>query len=154
MKKIKKYYLAYGSNLNKAQMMYRCPNATVVGHAFIDDYKLLYKGSKSGAYLTIEKQPGSYVPVGVWSVTADDELNLDRYEGFPRFYYKKTINIKVYRNDGTMEEVEAFVYIMHEDRPLGVPSQEYIDICEEGYFDFSFNPNIIDAALSASVEME
>ena len=89
----KKYYLAYGSNLNIAQMKHRCPDAKPVGTAVIRDYELLFKGSKTGAYLTIEPQKGAYVPVGVWEVTADDESKLDLYEGYPTFYYKKEIRL-------------------------------------------------------------
>ena len=66
----KKYYLAYGSNLNIVQMKHRCPDAKPVGTAVIRDYELLFKGSKTGAYLTIEPQKSAYVPVGVWEVTA------------------------------------------------------------------------------------
>ena len=88
---MKKYYIAYGSNLNVQQMRYRCPGARVVGISSIRDYELLYKGSKTGSYLTIEKKKGSVVPVAVWEVTADDEKRLDAYEGFPNFYYKKNI---------------------------------------------------------------
>ena len=56
---MKKYYLAYGSNLNVHQMKYRCPTARIVGTAVIRDYELLYKGSKTGSYLTIEKKKRS-----------------------------------------------------------------------------------------------
>ena len=77
---MKKYYIAYGSNLNVQQMRYRCPGARVVGISSIRDYELLYKGSKTGSYLTIEKKKGSIVPVAVWEVTADDEKRLDAYE--------------------------------------------------------------------------
>lgn len=52
----KKYYLAYGSNLNIRQMRYRCPTAKPIGITAIPDYELLYKGSKTGSYLTIEKK--------------------------------------------------------------------------------------------------
>ena len=55
---MKKYYLAYGSNLNIRQMKFRCPTAKIVGTAIIKDYELLYKGSKTGSYLTIEKKEG------------------------------------------------------------------------------------------------
>ena len=65
---MKQYYLAYGSNLNVAQMRLRCPNAKPIGTAEIKDYELLFKGSKTGSYLTIEKKKGSTVPVGVWEV--------------------------------------------------------------------------------------
>ena len=53
---MKKYYLAYGSNLNVQQMRYRCPDATIFGTAEIPDYQLLFKGSMTGSYLTIEKR--------------------------------------------------------------------------------------------------
>ena len=48
-----KLYLAYGSNLNIVQMIIRCPDAKFYGTAEIKDYELLFKGSKTGAYLTI-----------------------------------------------------------------------------------------------------
>ena len=85
---MKRYYLAYGSNLNIRQMALRCPTAKAVGTAVIKDYELLFKGSKTGAYLTIEPKSGAEVPVAVWSVEPADEKRLDVYEGFPAFYYK------------------------------------------------------------------
>ena len=80
----KRYYIAYGSNLNLPQMRGRCPGATIVGTSVIEDYRLLFKGSKTGSYLTIEPWEGGRVPVAVWEVTAADERNLDRYEGYVR----------------------------------------------------------------------
>lgn len=50
----KRYYIAYGSNLNLRQMKMRCPTAKVMGTAVIKNYELLFKGSLTGAYLTIE----------------------------------------------------------------------------------------------------
>ena len=78
---MKRYYIAYGSNLNIRQMRIRCPHARVIGTAVIHDYELLFKGSRTGAYLTIEPKKGSEVPVAVWEVTESDEAALDRYEG-------------------------------------------------------------------------
>ena len=111
---MKRYYLAYGSNLNIGQMKFRCPTARVVGTAEIDGYELLFKGSKSGSYLTIEPREGATVPVAVWEVQEQDELNLDRYEGFPTFYYKKEMRLSMQSLiDGTeLGEVDAIVYIM------------------------------------------
>ena len=48
-------------------MRFRCPTARVIGTAVIEDYELLFKGSKSGSYLTIELKEGAKVPVAVWS---------------------------------------------------------------------------------------
>lgn len=104
---MKKYYIAYGSNLNVQQMKFRCPGAKVVGKSVIKNYELLYKGSKTGSYLTIEKKNGSVVPVAVWEVTADDEKRLDAYEGYPNFYYKKNMKITLAE---TGKIINAFVY--------------------------------------------
>lgn len=127
-------YAAYGSNLNKMQMMWRCPGAKFAGVATIKDYRLMFKGSQSGAYLTIEKEKGCTVPVGLWDVTEDDIQNLDRYEGFPTFYYKKEFVVPC--SDGKRHRI--FAYIMHEDRELSTPTKHYMDVCRQGYKDFGF----------------
>ena len=147
---MKKYYLAYGSNLNIEQMRYRCPTAKVVGTAIIKDYELLFKGSKTGAYLTIEKCEGEYVPVGVWEVTPQDELSLDRYEGYPNFYYKTEMKVGLKLPSGKYRKIDAFVYIMHEERPLGIPSPFYVRTCMNGYFAFGFKREHLIKAIEKS----
>lgn len=147
----KRYYAAYGSNLNILQMRYRCPSARVIGVAEISDYRLLFKGSKTGAYLTIEKQKGSVVPVGIWEVSESDERSLDRYEGFPNFYYKTemSLDIKGIRT-GKIRRRKCFVYIMHEERELALPSRSYVKTCIEGYFNFDFNTKYLKQAIQDS----
>lgn len=140
-----KYYIAYGSNLNVRQMAYRCPDARVIGTTWLEDMQLLFKGSKTGSYLTIEHKKGCSVPVAVWAVSDRDERMLDRYEGYPRFYYKR--NVLLSRND---EILDAFVYIMHEDRKLGIPSDLYVDTCLEGYETFGFDRKYLDEAVEIS----
>jgi hypothetical protein len=140
-----KYYLAYGSNLNVEQMTYRCPDAKPIGSTQINDYRLLFKGSRTGAYLTIEAAPGYKVPVGVWMVSEDDEAKLDRYEGYPHFYYKKQIPLLL---KGKI--IMAFVYIMHEEREIGNPSEFYIKTCTAGYEAFKFDMHILQEAIEYS----
>ncbi len=148
MKMEKRYYVAYGSNLNVHQMKYRCPDARIIGTAEIKDYRLLFKGSKSGSYLTIEPQEGSVVPVGVWEVSKEDELNLDSYEGYPVFYYKKEMNLDIKGiKTGKIRNRDVFVYIMHEERPIGMPSRMYVRTCAEGYHDFGFETKYLKKAL-------
>ena len=108
---MKRYYIAYGSNLNIPQMRWRCKDAKIVGTAVIKDYRLMFKGSQSGSYLTIEKAEGYVVPVGVWSVSEDDEKHLDRYEGYPDFYYKTemTLDIKGWRTGTTYPSAFSIV---------------------------------------------
>ena len=142
--KEKRYYIAYGSNLNVRQMRMRCPHATILGTANLKGWELLFKGSKTGSYLTIEECEGGTVPVVIWEVTALDEAALDRYEGFPHFYYKRDIKLQ-YKGirTGKRRTVTAFAYIMHEDRTIGVPSNFYMRTCLEGYDTFHFDKSIL-----------
>ena len=151
----KRYYIAYGSNLNIRQMRMRCPSARIIGTSEIPDYELLFKGSKTGSYLTIEPKKGSRVPVAAWEVSAEDEQTLDRYEGFPTFYYKKEmlLPIKGIRS-GKIRQRNTFVYIMHEDRVLGVPSNFYMQTCLSGYKSFGFDPKFLYEAYDRSREVE
>jgi len=149
----KRYYLAYGSNLNIRQMRTRCPSARIIGTAVIENYELLFKGSKTGSYLTIEPKEGASVPVAVWSVTEDDERRLDSYEGFPSFYYKKELRLPIKGIRTGAERIRAaFVYIMHEERPLGIPTPWYFDVCREGYADFGFDIELLANAVLNSKE--
>ena len=140
----KKYYIAYGSNLNVQQMRRRCPHATILGTANLTGWELLFKGSRTGSYLTIEKCEDGTVPVAVWEVDGTDEAALDRYEGFPTFYYKKEIRLQ-YKGirTGRRRTVTAFAYIMHEDRPIGVPADFYMRTCLDGYDTFYFDRNVL-----------
>lgn len=149
----KTYYLAYGSNLSMGQMAERCPDAVYVGTAEIPDYRLLFKGSLTGSYLTIEKKKGSNVSVLVWKISEKDERNLDRYEGCPAFYYKKKmkVSMKSLLDGSELGEIEAIVYIMHEERELGCPRPYYYDVCMEGYRRFGFDKKIMKKALTDSV---
>ena len=129
---MKRFYIAYGSNLNVRQMRMRCPDAVIIGTAFIPDYRLLFKGSKSGNYLTIERQ-------------------LDIYEGFPNFYYKKGFSLDVKQSESRkICKLTAFAYIMHEERKLGLPSTSYLQTCGTGYRDFGFDLQYLLDAIDVS----
>ena len=103
-----------------------------------------FKGSKSGSYLTIEKKENAIVPVVIWEVDKTDEKALNRYEGYTTFYYKKDIKLQ-YKGirTGKRRTVNAFAYIMHEERPIGIPTNLYMRTCLEGYDTFYFDKNIL-----------
>ncbi len=145
-----KYYIAYGSNLNVRQMMERCPLAKIKGVSEIPDYELLFKGSKTGSYLTIEPRKNSKVPVAIWTITEEDEKALDRYEGFPTFYYKKEMKLPVTFLSGETRNIDAFAYIMHENRKIGMPAFYYVETCLEGYQIFGFDQKYLVKALKKS----
>lgn len=104
---MKKLYIAYGSNMDEKQMAKRCPTARLLGTSELEGYRLLFKGSKTGAYATIEAQKDGRVPVLIWEIGEQDERNLDRYEGYPVFYHKKEIEVQL-----GGERKNAMVYII------------------------------------------
>lgn len=150
----KRYYIAYGSNLNVSQMRIRCPHAVVIGTSTLKGWELLFKGSMTGSYLTIEPCENSLVPVAIWEVTENDEKALDRYEGYPNFYYKKEIKVQ-YKSihTGRKRTITAFAYIMQEDRPIGIPSASYLKTCREGYDAFCFDKQVLLTAYDKCKEV-
>lgn len=107
-----KNYIAYGSNMDENQMQFRCPESKLIGKGKLKNWRLMFKGSLSGNYATIEREKNFEVPILLWKISKADEKNLDRYEGCPNFYYKKEIEVEM--DNG--KKISAMAYIMHEER--------------------------------------
>ena len=121
-------YLAYGSNLNLAQMRHRCPGARVVGYTFLYDRHPVFRGSGSGNYLTLDEGAPACpvgVPCGVFAITRRDRDALDCDEGYPRFYDRVRVALpRVYSlqtHRVVLQDVTALVYLMQPGHPLGCP---------------------------------
>ena len=143
--KNKRLYVAYGSNLHNEQMAYRCPDAKVVCNGVIENYALVFRGSKTGAYATIIPEKGEEVPVTVWEISPRDEWRLDQYEGFPTFYQKEDI---VVRDSKTGRNITAMVYIMCKTAKVGQPSRTYLTTCGQGYRDQGLNITKLSEAVT------
>lgn len=131
----RKYYLAYGSNLDVDQMLRRCPDAIQIGAATVKDYELLFRGNaRRFGVATIEPCKGESVPVGIWSISERDERALDRYEGWPHLYEKQMFRIRV---KGKL--ISAMAYIMTPGHRIAPPSVAYLDTITQGYEDFGFD---------------
>ncbi|ANR71290.1 gamma-glutamylcyclotransferase [Selenomonas sp. oral taxon 126] len=151
MKMKTKIYIAYGSNMDERQMAFRCPEAELLGTGLLEGWRLMFKGSKTGAYATIEKEKGLTVPILLWRISEKDEERLDRYEGFPSFYYKRTIQAtRTGANDEDLGKTRGMVYIMHEERKLGVPSIHYLEVLAKAYEKFGFDEEILGEAYDYS----
>lgn len=141
-------YIAYGSNLNLAQMKHRCPTAEVIGAAELQNWRLWFRGDHHSAVATIEREQGFQVPVLIWRIQPQDELSLDRYEGFPFLYRKETLRLTV---NGRW--VYAMVYIMNEaGNSYGAPSMGYLSTIREGYESAGFDTGILYDAVNRSKE--
>ena len=133
------------------EMQRRCPEAEFLGTGRLENWRLMFKGSKTGAYATIEREKGKSVPILLWRITATDEERLDRYEGFPTFYYKRTIQAtRTGANDEDLGKTSGMVYIMHEERKLGAPSIHYLEVLAKAYEKFGFDEEILGEAYDYS----
>ena len=150
----KKYYFAYGSNLNREAMAARCPGAKLLGTGILPGQRLVFRGRGSGNYLTIEPAAQGSVPVGVWAVDPQEEKALDLYEDYPVFYRKEFLTIDCHMfASGQNERVRGFVYIMRDGFPAGRPEEAYMRACLEGYSSFGFDPETLYAAERYSVRL-
>ena len=137
-------YFAYGSNLDLEQMAQRCPDAEIVGPVRLENYELRFRGS---GFATVAPKKGSTVHGLVWKITPNCEQSLDRYEGYPHFYYKTELELPLAE---TGKKLTAFVYIMHEERKLGIPTSAYIRTCVDGYRQFGFDLKHLRKAMDIS----
>ena len=147
----KRYYIAYAHNLNPKQMAFKCPTARVIGTAVLKDYDLVFTGTQIDTRLTIRPKKGSKVTAAVWEMTEEDEKALDRYEGYPGDFFKKemTIDVTVLRSGKTRPQ-KVFVYMMPEDRQIGIPSPCYVYNRLIEYEAYGFDESLIYAALTKS----
>ena len=149
-----RYYLAYGSNLSVEQMKVRTPDAVIVGTGMLEEWRLLFR-----QFATIRKCRGYSVPVLVWRISEKDEKSLDRYEGFPKFYGKKDLTLRVKSLAGEdLGEMTAMVYIMTKkavnlrgENPM--PGKYYYSVLKAGYETFGFNGKILGEAVSEALSL-
>ena len=112
-------YFAYGSNMDRNQMTDRCPNATMMGKGCLEDYSF---GVDRKGYATVVKKTGETVEGVVWHLTAEDEKQLDYYEGVSKkCYSKEYINVE-YNN----YEIPMLVYISNRESADTSGNKDYM----------------------------
>jgi len=140
-----KLYIAYGSNLDTAQMKYRCPGAKVVSRSWLPGYKLVFQGRLYCAHANVIPDKKSRVPVVIWKITRDDEKNLDRYEGVRGGYYTR----EFMDVDVNGKKKKALIYIMTPNA-YGNPTSDYYTTLMNGYREFDFPIDILVHAVAES----
>lgn len=142
---MRRYYIAYGSNLSTKQMAWRCPGAMLVGRGFLDDYLLEFKTAYGGsAFATITPVKGAKVPIALFEIKPSDEFYLDIYEGVKGgHYFKEELNISL-----NGEEIKAMVYRMNLKATPSKPSKDYLAVVLEGYHEHGFDETFITDALA------
>ena len=129
------YYFAYGSNLNKKQMLERCPDSKPWFMATLHNYKLIFVGWSRqwrGGVASIKPFRGDRVPGAIYEVSDTDLKQLDKYEGYPNDYNR--LNVTVVNEDGDAVEVVTYIKIRQSEETH--PSKEYLAVLQQGYRDW------------------
>ena len=129
------HYFAYGSNLNKKQMLERCPESKPLFIATLPNYKLVFSGWSRkwrGGVAIIKLLRGERVFGAIYEVSDRDLRRLDTYEGYPNSYNR--INVTAFDEDG--KRVEAVTYVKVGQLEETKPSKEYLAPIQQGYRDW------------------
>ena len=116
--------------VNHKQMQSRCSDSHFVKRAHLKGYKLIYDGNsitRKGAVANVVKKDDSIVWGGLFEINEYDRASLDRYEGYPRSYNRKSVQII----DDEGNQYEAITYY-RTGKQIGVPSEEYRSIIKQG----------------------
>ena len=126
------YYFAYASNLNRRQMLERCPDSKPKLMVTLPNYNLIFAGwsrTRRGGVATIRRFGGEKVLGGIYDISEQCLRQLDRYEeGYDRL--KVTVFTEV------DEPIEAITYIKSGQLEETQPSKEYLAIIQQGYRDW------------------
>ncbi|MPR00310.1 gamma-glutamylcyclotransferase [Modestobacter sp. I12A-02628] len=124
-------YAAYGSNMDPAQMLRRCPSSPTAGTGWIRDWRLTFGAEElgwDGALATLVPvdgdTPAAAAPgvfVALYDLTDADERALDAWEGADHGLYRK-LRLQVHTLSG---DVVAFVYALDAFEG-GLPSARHL----------------------------
>jgi hypothetical protein len=132
-------YAAYGSNMDPAQMLRRCPSSPFAGTGWIPGWRLTFGAEDlgwEGALATLvpadSTSPGAFA--ALYDLTDADERTLDAWEGADHGLYRKVrlrVHITAPQGNRTQElftlagDVVAFAYALDAFEG-GLPSARYL----------------------------
>jgi gamma-glutamylcyclotransferase (GGCT)/AIG2-like uncharacterized protein YtfP len=125
-------YAAYGTNLDPAQMLERCPRSPTAGTGWLEGWRLTFGGEEygwEGALVTIveaPEDPTQRVFVALYDVSEFDEPVLDAWEGAGLGLYRK-LKTRVQTLDG---ETTAWLHVL-DSYEGGMPSARYLGLIAE-----------------------
>jgi gamma-glutamylcyclotransferase (GGCT)/AIG2-like uncharacterized protein YtfP len=123
-------YAAYGTNMDAAQMLERCPHSPSRGSGWLQGWRLTFGGEEfgwEGALATVVEDVGSRVFVMLYDVPSQDESELDRWERADSGLYEK-IRVRAQTLEG---DQLAWLYVLSQGYEGGLPSARYIGLMAE-----------------------
>jgi hypothetical protein len=119
-------YAAYGSNMDPAQMLLRCPHSPQRGTGWVEGWRLTFGGEElgwDGALTTVVEDAGQRIFVVLYDVPEVDEKELDSWDGVNLGFYSK-LKVRVQTLDGN---ALAWLYVL-DAYEGGLPSDQRLRI--------------------------
>jgi hypothetical protein len=122
-------YAAYGSNMDPAQMLRRCPSSPFLGTGWVRGWRLTFGAEEYGwegalATLVPDETPEQMHPgvfVALYDLTDADEQALDAWEGADSGLYRR-VHLRVHTLTG---DAVAYVYVLDAFEG-GLPSARHL----------------------------
>lgn len=133
-------YAAYGSNMDPAQMLARCPHSPQRGTGWLEGWRLTFGGEDigwDGALTTVVEDAAQRVFVVLYDVPEVDEKELDSWDGVTLGFYRK---LKVRVQTTADGDALAWLYVL-DAYEGGLPSARHMSI-------------LVDAAIKACAPAE
>jgi hypothetical protein len=128
-------HFAYGSNMDRALMMRRCPTARAIGPARLDDWRFMV--TRDG-YASVSPAPGRVVHGVLWRLGPRDLAAVNAYESLDSgLYRRRMLAVRAVRT------AQALVYIARERAP-GRPKPGYQDLVLAAARDWKLPEDYID----------
>jgi AIG2-like family len=112
-------YFAYGSNMDRAAMLQRCPRSKALGPARLMRHRFFVCAD---GYASVARDPHRVVWGLLWDLALADVPALDRYESIATGLYIKTV-LPVLAERGPRR---AMLYVARSTAP-GVPKPAYME---------------------------
>jgi len=123
-------YFAFASNMNQAQMKRWCPASRFLKAVILEGYRFVYDGlsvSWEGATGNIVQSTTESVWGALYEITERDRLTLDAFEGYPRNYDHKDVDVR--DREGKIDRAMTY---FRTGRPLSKPHPDYERIVIDG----------------------
>jgi len=123
-------YFAFASNMNQAQMKRWCPASRFLKAVVLEGYRFVYDGlsvSWDGATGNIVQSTTESVWGALYEITERDRLTLDAFEGYPRNYDHKDVDVR--DREGKIDRAMTY---FRTGRALGKPHPDYERIVIDG----------------------
>ena len=138
-------YFAYASNMNQAQMKRWCPASRFIKVVCLEGHRFVYDGYSvpwDGAVGNIVTSETEKVWGVLYDITSRDRLTLDAFEGYPRSYERKDVEVK--DRDGNVHRAMTYC---RTGRAVGKPHPDYEKVVLDGAKECGLPEDYIDKTL-------